>query len=138
MTAEVLKKKIDGLMFGLHSTNPGDINALPTILKEIVDKIPTQVPDPAILPVYLTKTSGVSKEELAHTWGITTEQLDKFIRGDYVSIRDLATARTYLVMNTLNLEDSKAVAILDVNSTDGAFMVYNVYQNGDEYGMNEV
>jgi hypothetical protein len=137
LTPEEIKNLIDTKIAGQGSMV--DVGgALPTILKEIVDKIPTQVPDPAILPVYLTETSGVSKEELAHTWGITTEQLDKFIRGDYVSIRDLATARTYLVMNILNLEDSKAVAILDVNSTDGAFMAYNVYQNGDEYGMNEV
>lgn len=37
MTTEELKKKIDGLFFGLHSTNPGDINALPEILNALVE-----------------------------------------------------------------------------------------------------
>lgn len=36
MTTEELKKKIDGLFFGLHSTNPGDINAIKDIAKVIL------------------------------------------------------------------------------------------------------
>lgn len=35
MTTEDLKKKIDGLFFGLHSTNPGDINAIKDILQAL-------------------------------------------------------------------------------------------------------
>ena len=37
MTPEEIKKKINNLMFGLHSKDPKDNNALPEILKEIVD-----------------------------------------------------------------------------------------------------
>lgn len=37
MTPEEIKKKINNLMFGLHSKDPRDNNALPEILKELVD-----------------------------------------------------------------------------------------------------
>lgn len=39
MTTEELKKKIDGLFLGLHSTNPGDINAVKDILTGIVNTV---------------------------------------------------------------------------------------------------
>ena len=37
MDAETLKKKIDGLMIGLRSTNPGDINAIKDILYALAE-----------------------------------------------------------------------------------------------------
>lgn len=37
MTTEELKKKIDGLFLGLHSTNPGDINAVKDILNALAE-----------------------------------------------------------------------------------------------------
>lgn len=37
MDAETLKKKIDGLMIGLRSTNPGDINAIKDILNALAE-----------------------------------------------------------------------------------------------------
>lgn len=36
MTTEELKKKIDGIFLGLHSTNPGDINAIKDIANGIL------------------------------------------------------------------------------------------------------
>lgn len=47
MTPKELKKKIDGLFLGLHSTNPGDNNVLPEILNALA---PVEVTDITAIP----------------------------------------------------------------------------------------
>lgn len=47
MNAEELRKKINGLTFGLRSTNPGDLNAIKDIFKAI---IPVEVADITAIP----------------------------------------------------------------------------------------
>lgn len=49
MTTEELKKKIDGLFLGLHSTNPGDINAVKDILREMSALVPSLKGEPLFI-----------------------------------------------------------------------------------------
>lgn len=89
MTTEELKKKIDGLFFGLHSTNPGDINALKDILYFLVENAGG---NSAIDAITISPTDHPNDEDTeaqaAAKLGITVEQLRSLFDGKlkYITI----------------------------------------------------
>lgn len=85
MTTEELKKKIDGLFFGLHSTNPGDINPLPEILNAIAD-MAEAASTPKLIELSGLPTASMTTQAALDAIGITEAEIAAASNGERAGV----------------------------------------------------
>lgn len=136
MTTEELKKKIDRMMFGLHSTNPGDINALPEILNELVD-MAGQGGGGGGTVVKLTapfnNQDNYTKAQMAALIGVSEADLDIIMEGAADTIlevtEEIDDKGTAVTLKSF----IRTVSSTDVPSVGFQNVVYDSWDENNEY-----